>query len=120
MTHRILRSLLIGVLALSVSSCAHVPAAPLRIDGSTPESFDMSWKRMYDRLSPEQQTQLNVAILPIALGRYKSFAEMPPSARASIKPADVRAQIDGMTFQEILALAQKQSFKVTRGPSQRT
>jgi hypothetical protein len=110
MSHRIVRSLLICLLAMSITSCAHTPALPLRIDGSTPESFDATWKRMYDHLRPEEQTQLSAAVLPIALGQYKSFADMPLSKGATIKPQDIRTLINGMTFQEILTLARKQPF----------
>jgi hypothetical protein len=95
---------------MSIISCAHTPASPLRIDGSTPESFDATWKRMYDHLRPEEQTQLSAAALPIALGQFKSFADMLLSKGTTIRPQDIRTLIAGMTFQEILTLARKQPF----------
>ena len=113
MTHRICRRALVCFVATLLAACAHTPAsAPLRIDGSTPESFSSSWDRLYKSLTPQQQFQLSVAILPIALGKYKSFLDVPPSIMAGIGPQTIRTQIDGMSFEEILALARRQPVKV--------
>lgn len=64
-------------------------------------------------LSPRKQSELSVAILLIALGKYQSLADLPPSLKRGIGPQTVRKQIDGMSFEEIRALANKQSVKVT-------
>ena len=94
-------------------ACAHDShSAPLRIDGSTPETFRSSWDRMHKSLTPQQQSQLDVAILPIALGKYKSLLDVPPSLMAGIGSQNIRAEIDGMSFAEILDLARKQPIKV--------
>lgn len=115
MADRIVRGALICILGIYVAACAHTSAsaAPTRIDGSTPESFNSSWNRLYNSLTPQQKSQLSVAILPIALGKYKSFMDVPSSTLAGIGPQDIRTQIDGMTFEEILALAQRQPIKVS-------
>ena len=66
----------------------------------------------FKSLNPRQQSQFSVAILPIALGKYKSFLDVPPATMAGIGPQTNRPQIDGMSFEEILALARKQPVKV--------
>jgi hypothetical protein len=94
-------------------ACVHTAeSTPLRIDGSTPEAFQSSWNRLHRSLTPPQQSQLDVAILPIALGKYKSLVDVPPAVMAGIGPQNIRTDIDGMTFAEILDLARKQPIKV--------
>lgn len=104
------------VLALAftalLAACAHSPpTAVIRIDGSSPEAFQASWDRMHRSLTRQQQAQLDVAVLPIALGPYKSFTDVPPSLLAGVGPGNIRSQVDGMTFEEILALARSEPVK---------
>jgi len=63
-------------------------------------------------LTPQQQSQLDVAILPIAFGKYKSLRDVPPFILAGVGPQNIRTDVDGMTFAEILDLARKQPIKV--------
>jgi len=115
MTYRALHLLFIGMVTSMFVACAHTPTSPtLRIDGSTPQRFQASWDRMSTSLSPRQQSELSVAILLIALGKYQSLADLPPSIKSGIGPQSVRKQIDGMSFEEILALANRQSVKVVK------
>ena len=101
-------------LTVCLVACAHSPpAAVIRIDGSSPEAFQASWDRMHRSLTRQQQAQLDVAVLPIALGPYKSFTEVPPSLLAGVGPDNIRTQVDGMTFEEILALARSEPVKVS-------
>jgi hypothetical protein len=103
----------IAVSGLWLAGCAHAPpSAPLRIDGSSPAALQASWDRMHRSLTREQQAQLDVAVLPIAFGPYKSFTNVPPALLAGVGPKDIRSQIDGMTFEEILALARSEPVKV--------
>lgn len=71
-----------------------------------------SWDRMRRSLSREQQQQLDVALLPIAFGPYKTFKNVPPSLLTGVGPENIRHQIDGMTFEQILALARSEPVKV--------
>ena len=107
------RALFSNLAAVLLTACVHT-AAPtaLRIDGSTPTTFQSSWDQLYKSLSPSQRSQLEVAILPIALGKYHSFVDVPPSTLAGIGPQTIRSEIDGMSFREILDLAQKQPIKI--------
>jgi len=67
---------------------------------------------LHRSLTPQQQSQLDVAILPIAFGKYKSLKDVPPSILAGVGPQNIRTDVDGMTFAEILDLARKQPIKV--------
>ena len=110
-----IRRLIVEVIAASVlwlTGCAHTASAPLRIDGSSPAAFQASWDRMHRSLPRQQQAQLDVAILPIAFGPYKTFKNVPPALLAGVGPKDIRSQIDGMTFEQIVALAQSEPVKV--------
>jgi hypothetical protein len=101
------------VASVILVACAHTSAStPLRIDGSTPEAFQSSWDRLHKSLTSQQQSQLDVAILPIALGKYNSLSDVPSSLMAGIGPQNIRTEIDGMSFVEILDLARKQPIKV--------
>jgi hypothetical protein len=94
-------------------ACVQTPVSKqLRIDSSTSETFQSSWDRLRGSLTQQQQSQLDLAILPIALGKYKSFVDVPPSLLAGIGPQNIRSDVDGMSFTEILDLAKKQPIKV--------
>ena len=68
------------LLAVILSACVHTPvSATVRIDSSTPESFHASWKRLNKSLTSQQRSELSLAILPIALGKYKSLVDAPPA-----------------------------------------
>ncbi len=115
MKDRALHLVFIGMIAGMLLACAHTPASSTsRIDGSTPQRFQASWDRMYASLSPRKQSELSVAILLIALGKYQSLMDLPPSVKSGIGPQTVRKQIDGMNFEEILALANRQSMKIVK------
>jgi hypothetical protein len=69
--------------AALLTACVHtLPSTTLRIDGSSPEAFKTSWDMLHRSLTPPQQSQLDVAILPIALGKYRSLVDVPPSLLA--------------------------------------
>lgn len=112
-TRRFIHGALAAIGALCFCACAHSPeSATLRIDGSALESFNASWDRLYHSLSPEQQSQLSASIFPIALRNEKSSLDISPEQLKAIRPQDIRTQIDGMDYEEIIALAQAQSVKV--------
>jgi hypothetical protein len=98
---------------MALAACAHAPPTALRIDGSSPDTFQASWDRMRNSLSPSERSQLEIAVLPIALGKYHSFVDVPPSLLNGIGPQTIRTEIDGLSYPEILALAQKQPIKVS-------
>jgi hypothetical protein len=107
-------AVLIFAVAIFIA-CAHTPEiAIIRIDGSTPEAFQASWDRLHSSLTRQQQSQLDLAILPIALGKYKSLTEVPPTLLATgIGPQTIRAEIDGLSFPQIIELANRQPIKMS-------
>jgi len=109
---RIVRA--VAVLAVILTACAHTAGnTTLRINSSTPETFHASWKRLNKSLTSQERSQLSLAILPIALGKYKSLVDAPPALlNAGIGPDTIREQIDGMSFAEIVELGKKQSIRL--------
>ena len=107
------RALVLVLVSALFVACTQTPVSkPLRIDSSTPDSFQHSWDRLRGSLTPQQRSQLDIAILPIAFGMYKSFAEVPPSLLAGVGPQNIRSEVDGMSFTDIVDLANKQPIKV--------
>jgi len=104
----------VAVLAVLFTACAHTAGtSTLRIDSSTPEAFHASWKRLNNSLTSHERSELSLAILPIALGKYKSLMDAPPSLfTTGIGPDTIREQIDGMSFAEIVDLAHRQSVRL--------
>jgi hypothetical protein len=116
MWQRCYRSVVLILAVAAFTACAHTTNhAVLRIDGSTPEAFQASWDRLHHSLTGQQQSQLDLAMLPIALGKYGSLTAVPPSLLATgIGPQTIRAEIDGLSFQEIIDLANRQPIKISR------
>ncbi len=88
-----------------------LPAPPrpeaVRIDSASIESFRASWERMRASLSPAQQADLNNAIVRLTFADYGDVTRLPPNLRNSpIVPEMVRHRIAGLTYAEIIALAQ--------------
>jgi hypothetical protein len=110
----IFASIVPALLAMILTACAHTASSTtLRIDSSTPEAFHASWQRLNKSLTSQQRSELSLAILPIALGKYKSLVDAPPALlTAGIGPDTIREQIDGMTFAQIVDLAHRQSNRL--------
>jgi hypothetical protein len=49
-----------------VAGCASTPSGPVRIDGSSPEACQRSWKKLESSLNGQQRQQLDIALLLIA------------------------------------------------------
>jgi hypothetical protein len=96
---------------LLVASCATQPRDELRIDGSTPESFHRTRAALFSSVGPDGQARLNLAVLAIGAGHFKSAADIPPGYRISIDT--IRDDVAGKTFVEIVALAKKSPVKVS-------
>jgi hypothetical protein len=83
------------------------PAAAVRIDNTSIESFRASWERLRASLSPTQQTHLNNAVVRLTFAPYGGATNLPPDLRNSpMVPEMIRHRIDGLTYAEIVALAQ--------------
>ena len=104
-----------GVLLVAWTAHALAAKPEVRIDNSSIEAFHASWDKLYKGLSRTEQQQLQFAVIRIASGHYRSAFDVPNNPNA-IGPDAIRSEIDGMTYTEIIALADKSSVTVERLP----
>jgi hypothetical protein len=94
-----------------LAGCATTPAAPLRIDGSTPEACQASWAKLEASLNAQQRQQLDLALLLIGSTKQHRLGTIATSP--GISPETIRQEIDGKDFQGILALAKATGTTIT-------
>jgi len=99
------------VLGLTLVGCASTPSGPVRIDGSSPEACDASWKRMEASLDARQRQQLDFALLIIGATKQHRLGTMTTSP--GISPESIREEIDGKDFKEILAVAKATGTRIS-------
>jgi hypothetical protein len=102
------RGLVILLVAVANATFA---ARPAKIDNTTLESFRASWQTLVSQLKPDDQLQLQFAVVRIALAGYTSATDVPDNLK-SIGPETIRDKIDGMTYADIMRLAGKSSVTV--------
>jgi hypothetical protein len=92
------------LLLVTLAGCATTRTTAVRIDGSSPAAFDASWKALQATLNPEQQAQLNTAIVQIGATKIVKAAMQEPSKEppTSFGPQTLRSDLDGMTYDEII------------------
>jgi hypothetical protein len=73
----------------------------------------MSWSRLNASLSSYQQAQLNTAILILGATKLHDAGYKGPP---SFGPETLRADLDGKSFDDILAAAKATGAKVSVGP----
>jgi hypothetical protein len=106
------RSQFFGFFFAAVSAgCASTPAGPVRIDGSTPEACEVSWKTMEASLSAQERQQLDIALLLI--GSTKQHRLGTSTTSPGISPETVREELDGKDFEEIVALGKATGTRIT-------
>jgi len=98
------RRLAVLLLLIALAGCATTRTAAVRIDGSSPEAFDASWKALQARLTPYQQAELNTAIVQIGATKIVHAAMKEPNKEppTSFGPQTLRSDLDGKTFDEII------------------
>ena len=104
----ILTRVLAAVLAISATMGAGAALAndPIRIDGSSDQAAERSFRRMMQARDRDAQMQLAMAMLQINMAGVSSASEMlanPELRNPSI--TRIRGQVDGMTAEEMIALA---------------
>ena len=99
------------VLAVAMAGCASTPSGPLRMDGSSPEACQRSWKRMEASLSGQQRQQLDIALLLIGSTKQHRLGALTTSP--GISPETIREEIDGKDFEEIVALGKATGTRIT-------
>jgi|HubBroStandDraft_5_1064220.scaffolds.fasta_scaffold1520427_1 hypothetical protein len=99
------------VVLTAVVSCASTPSGRVRIDGSSPQACEVSWRKMEGSLNSQQRQQLELALLLI--GSTKQHRSGTITTSQGISPATVREEIDGKDFHEIIALAKATGTTIT-------
>lgn len=99
------------VLAAVLVGCASIPVAPVRIDGSSAQACDESWKRMEASLNAQQRQQLDIALLLIGSTKQHRLGTLTTSP--GISPDTIRQEIDGKDFGEIVALGKGTGTRIT-------
>lgn len=99
------------VLAVAMAGCASTPSGPLRMDGSSPEACQRSWKRMEASLSGQQRQELDIALLLIGSTKQHRLGALTTSP--GISPETIREEIDGKDFEEIVALGKATGTRIT-------
>jgi len=84
-----------------------------RIDGSTPEAFQASWDRLHHSLTGQQQSQLDLRCFH-RVGKYGSLTAVRRLSLPRASDPKRFAPIDGLSFQEIIDLANRQPYKISR------
>jgi len=100
------------MLVLSVACCA---GSSKRIDGSSPESFIASHTDLMRSLPPGDQTRLVLAETVIRAAATPKPGNPSPASPGLAPLEEVRAELDGKTFSEILALAKTKKMTVRVG-----
>jgi hypothetical protein len=99
------------VLAAVLAGCTSTPSGPVRIDGSSPEACQRSWKRLESSLNGQQRQQLVLALLLIGSTKQHRLGSLTTSP--GISPETIREEIDGKDFEEIIALGKATGTTIT-------
>lgn len=100
-----------AALLVILAGCASTPSGPVRIDGSSPEACQRSWKRLESSLNGQQRQQLDIALLLIGSTKQHGLGTLTTSP--GISPATIREEIDGKDFEEIIAIGKATGTRIT-------
>jgi hypothetical protein len=101
-----------GVLLIALLACSQT----VRIDASSRRSFIASHTDLVQSLSPADQARLVMAEMVIRAAATPKTGSQPTAPNHSIVPLEaVLGELDGMTFSEILALANTKKTTVRAG-----
>jgi len=108
---------------LALTGCASTSEwRVLRIDGSDQPAFGASLTTINDSLSPMRQQMFALALVDIANTEARAAEALTPGAGATYSDADLRRVLDGLTYQDVIDLADESGPKIaevyyrTRGP----
>ena len=94
----------------TIVGCASVAPQPaaVRIDSSSSQSAEASYKAMMSERSQANQQKLAIAVLVLNMQGVKSATEVVNNPGLQAPSIDrIRAKVVGMTAEEIIALAAK-------------
>jgi hypothetical protein len=95
------------VLVLSFAAAVHA-REPLRLDGSSAQAAESSWKAMTDSVSDAKKQKLLVAVIKINLAGVQSAHEVVADpGLQNLGIARIRAKVSGMTADEIIDLGER-------------
>lgn len=95
------------VLAL-LGSCASTPPTALRFDGSSDAAAEASWTHMINGTPAAQRQKLLVAMLKLNLDGVDSVYQVIGNPEFDeLGMGRIKDKIDGMTANEIIALAER-------------
>ena len=101
------------LLAAALTACA---SSEVRIDGTSPEAFAQSHRKLVQSLSLSDQARLTVAEIVIcAAATPKPVGPAPTVPPAMVPLVAVRSQLNGKTFAEILQYSKSLDVKVDVG-----
>lgn len=103
-------AVLLSVIVLVLCACATGPKSQVRIDGTSEESTAASLKALQARLGNRDTCLLHAAILRIQIGDRAQQEEATGDESATATP--LGPKINGMAYDEIIALAQQYPNKV--------
>ena len=106
-----LQALTFNLITVLAAACVTLPAAPIRIDGSSTEACQASWTKLESSLNTQQRQQLDIALLLIGSTQQHRLGTLTTSS--GISPESIRQEIDGKNFDEIIALAKATGTTVT-------
>lgn len=103
---------------LAVMSSGAVAKEPVRIDGSTDAAAEASFKRMLKQAPTRKKQELHMAMLAVVMddvGSAYELVQRPELKNPSI--ALVKERVDGMTADELIALAKTSSVQLEAVPT---
>lgn len=110
-----MRTFTLMFLACSLTACASTKN-DFKFDGSSIQSTQASIQSLQNQLSNSEQKEFMMALLAISLSEtngYEFLANVNKNGY-QFDFADVGTKIDGLNYEEILALAEKSPTKVSR------
>jgi hypothetical protein len=103
----------IALLAAVLTACA---SSEVRIDGTSPEAFAQSHRKLMQSLSLSDQARLTVAEIVICTAATPKPSGPAPALPPPMVPlVAVRSQLNGKTFAEILQYSKSLDAKVNVG-----
>lgn len=108
-----MRILTLMFLACSITACASTKN-DFKFDGSSIQSTQASIQSLQDQLSKNEQKEFMMALLAISLSETNGY-EFIANAKKNgyqLNLADIGTKINGLSYKEILALAESSPTKV--------
>ena len=107
---------LVSVLLAYIVLAACASAEPVRIDAETEATFMDSYKAMENSLNQPDRIKLYTAILRIGMQGIGSAEESRQKYPNGLRLVDVKERIDGLSYEQILELAEQSDVQTVPLP----